>query len=175
VTAGELGQTLLEEVDFMDERPYAVGAQSLTFIAPTGHAVQYAVQGFTRNFLTFALSVSVGVALGSFLFALLTKRLQFEWFNSWRDFINHVVGGLLMGVGGVLGLGCTIGQGITGNSTLAAGSFMTTVAIVFGSALTMKYQYYRLLYEDASSAAAILSSLVDMKLLPSRLRKLEAL
>jgi hypothetical protein len=39
----------------------------------------------------------------------------------------------------------------------------------------MKYQYYRMLYEDASSTAAILSSLVDMRLLPARLRKLEAL
>jgi len=175
VTAGSLGQTLLEEVDFMDERPYAVGAQSLTFIAPAGHAVQYALQGFARNYLTFGLTVFIGVALGSFLYALLAKRLRLEWFSSWRDFGNHVVGGLLMGVGGVLGLGCTIGQGITGNSTLALGSFLTTVAIVFGSALTMKYQYYRMLYEDASSAAAILSSLVDMRLLPARLRKLEAL
>ena len=67
VTAGSLGQTLLEEVDFMDERPYAVGAQSLTFIAPAGHAVQYALQGFARNYLTFGLTVFIGVALGSFL------------------------------------------------------------------------------------------------------------
>ncbi|MDH3453066.1 MAG: YeeE/YedE thiosulfate transporter family protein [Gammaproteobacteria bacterium] len=51
-----------------------------------------------------------GVPLGSFSYALFTARLRLDWFNSGRDFINHAVGGLLMGVGGVLDLGCTIGR-----------------------------------------------------------------
>lgn len=71
-------------------------------------------------------------------------------------------------------MGCTIGQGITGVSTLALGSILSLISIIFGSALTMKIQYYKLVYEEeASFFAALASSLVDMKLLPSKMRKLE--
>ncbi|MDP2252974.1 MAG: YeeE/YedE thiosulfate transporter family protein [Thiobacillus sp.] len=49
---------------------------------------------------------------------------------------------MLMGFGGVLAMGCTIGQGITGFSTLALGSILTFIAIVVGSAATMKVQYF---------------------------------
>jgi len=81
-----------------------------------------------------------------------------------------------MGFGGVLALGCTIGQGITGMSTLALGSILTLVSIIFGSALTMKIQYYKMVYEDeASFGKALVTSLVDMKLLPSSMRRLDAI
>jgi hypothetical protein len=66
---------------------------------------------------------------------------------SWSDFFRHLAGGVLMGIGGVLGMGCTIGQGITGVSTLALGSFLTLVSIIAGSAATMKYQYYLMMRE----------------------------
>jgi len=80
-----------------------------------------------------------------------------------------------MGIGGVLALGCTIGQGITGFSNLAVGSVITFVFIVFGSALTMKIQYYKMVYEsEASFGGAFVTALVDMKLLPGSMRKLEA-
>jgi len=60
----------------------------------------------------------------------------------------HAIGAALMGIGGVLAMGCTIGQGISGVSTLALGSFVTLVAIIAGSAGTMKYQYYLMMRED---------------------------
>ena len=175
VTAGPLGQTLLEEVDFMDQRPFAVGAQSLTFIAPTAHAVQYVEQGFAMTYATFGLAVLMGVILGSFLYALVRGEIRLEWFRRLDDFVNHVVGGLLMGVGGILAMGCTVGQGMSGTSTLALGSFLASASIVFGSALTMKFRYYRLLYGDASSVATLITVLVDFRILPARFRKLEAL
>ena len=79
-----------------------------------------------------------------------------------------------MGFGGVLAMGCTIGQAVTGVSTLAIGSFIAFAGIVFGSALTMKIQYYKLVYEDeANFFSALTASLADMKLLPNSLRKLE--
>ena len=81
-----------------------------------------------------------------------------------------------MGFGGVLGLGCTIGQGITGMSTLALGSILTFISIIFGSAMTMKIQYYKLVYEDeASFGKAFITALVDMKLLPASMRKLDSI
>ena len=81
-----------------------------------------------------------------------------------------------MGFGGVLGLGCTVGQAISGVSTLALGSFLVFISIVFGSALTMKIQYYQMVYEEeATFIKSLLSSLVDMKLLPSGMRKLDTI
>jgi hypothetical protein len=117
-----------------------------------------------------------GVIVGSFLWALVSKSFRLEWFASGKDFLNHFIGAVLMGFGGVLALGCTIGQGITGVSTLAIGSFLALFSIIFGSALTMKIQYYKLVYEDeATFFKSLITSLVDMKLLPSGLRKLEAI
>jgi hypothetical protein len=53
-----------------------------------------------------------------------------------------------MGIGGVLSMGCTVGQAITGVSTLALGSVLTLIAIVAGAGATMKYQYWRMMQED---------------------------
>ena len=148
--------------------------QSLTFINPTGQTLGYAASGFDKVNLTFGVALVLGVILGSFLWSIVTKSFRIEWFASIGDFFNHLVGGILMGFGGVLAMGCTVGQGITGVSTLAVGSILSLVSIIFGCALTMKIQYYKLVYEEeASFFAALTSSLVDMKLLPSKMRKLE--
>ena len=156
-----------------DTRP--LSPQSFTFINPMGQTLGYAAAGFKSTFLTFGVMALLGVIAGSFLWSLVTRSFRIEWFASARDFVTHLIGAILMGFGGVLAMGCTIGQGITGVSTLAVGSFIALVAIVFGSALTMKIQYYKLVYEEeASFMKALVTSLVDMKLLPGGLRKLEA-
>ncbi len=174
MTTGELGQTLLEEADMMDDKPFAIGAQSFTFSQPPGHFVRWAETGFSSSLLTFALVAAFGVVAGSFLYSILTRKFRTEWFANWTDFAVHIVGGLLMGIGGVLAMGCTIGQAVTGASTLAMGSFLTFFAIVFGSALTMKIQFYKMVYEEeASFAKTLVAGLADMKLLPNSLRKLD--
>lgn len=176
VTAGPLGQQWQNDAAFMDVPPAAVGAQSFTFVSPSGQFSYYLTSGFAKNLVTFGMMAAGGVVLGSLLFALATRRFRFEWFSSWSDFARHLVGGFLMGVGGVLGMGCTIGQGVTGVSTLALGSYMTLGSIIFGSALTMKVEYYRMVYEgEATVFSALVAALVDMHLLPGRLRKLEAI
>ena len=150
--------------------------QSFTFISPIGQAFGYATSGFSKTFMTFGVMSVLGVILGSFVWSLISRRFRIEWFASFKDFVMHMIGGILMGFGGVLGLGCTIGQGITGVSTMAAGSFLVFVSIVFGSALTMKIQYYKMVYEaEATFLKAFTTSLVDMKLLPSGMRQLEAI
>jgi len=154
-----------------DSRP--LSAQSYTFINPMGQSVGYAAGGFDATMLTFGVMAVAGVILGALLSSLISRSFRFEWFASFRDFANHFVGAVLMGFGGVLAMGCTIGQGITGVSTLALGSFLTLGAIIFGSALTMKVSYYRMVYEEATFAQALAAALADMRLLPASLRQLE--
>ncbi len=162
--------------DDPDARPKDVGVQSFTFINPIGQTLRLALNNFDNVFITFGVMAVIGVIAGSFIWALISRSFRIEWFVDFRDFFNHFIGGILMGIGGVLGLGCTIGQGITGISTLALGSFLAFGGIVFGSAMTMKIQYYKLVYEEeASFIKAFLSALVDMKLLPAGMRKLDAI
>jgi hypothetical protein len=153
----------------------ALSPQSYTFINPMGQTLGYATSGFNSSLLTFGVMALLGVIAGSFLWSLINRSFRIEWFASFGDFVNHLVGAILMGFGGVLAMGCTIGQGITGVSTLAVGSFVTLISIILGSALTMKVQYYKMVYEDEASVfSALVTSLADMHLLPNSLRKHEA-
>ena len=153
----------------------AIAPQSFTFINPMGQTLGYVASGFKSIGLSFGVMAVAGVILGSLLWSLITRSFRFEWFASFKDFLNHFIGAILMGFGGVLGMGCTIGQGVTGVSTLAVGSFITLISIVFGCALTMKIQYYKMVYEaDASFFKSLVTALVDMKLLPASMRQLEA-
>ncbi|MGV6859827.1 MAG: YeeE/YedE family protein [bacterium] len=176
VTIGPKGQALLEEMEMMDEPPFAAGAQSFTFVQPSGHLLRWAETGFASSLISFALVAAAGVVVGSLLYSLLARKFNIEWFSSWKDFATHMIGGVLMGLGGVLAMGCTIGQGVTGASTLAMGSFLALISIIIGSALTMKVQLYKMVYEEeASLGKALLTGMADLKLLPNRLRKFDAI
>ena len=174
VTTGPLGRSLMDEVEFLDEVPYDVGAQSFTFVKPSGHLYYLASEGFAANVVTFALVAALGVVVGAFFYSVVSGKFRVEWFNDGGDFLRHVSGGLLMGIGGVLSLGCTFGQAIAGASTLALGSFVTFASIVLGAALTMKVQYYKMVYEEeATFAKALVASLADLRLMPGGWRRLE--
>ncbi|NCF62452.1 MAG: YeeE/YedE family protein [Gammaproteobacteria bacterium] len=150
-------------IGFDDFEP--VRFESHTFVAPTGEALQY-LMTFTGSTISFGVSTVFGVILGSFVYAVVTRKFRFEYFVNLSDLIRHILGGILMGFGGVMALGCTIGQGITGISTLALGSLMALTSIVFGSALTMKVEYY--LMDEVGFWRALRRALSDMKLLPAR-------
>ena len=96
----------------------------------------------------------VGIILGSFAYAIASRTFRWEGFAGPEDTANHVVGGVLMGFGGVTALGCTIGQGLTGVSTLAVGSILSLGAIIFGSVMAVKYQMWRIDRMEARAAAA---------------------
>ena len=117
-------------------------AESMSFVAPTAYTLEYwAYWTDASNIVTFAVATVFGVGIGSFLYALVTKSFRWEAFSSAQDMFYHIIGGTLMGFGGVTAMGCTIGQGITGLSTLSLGSFLALASIVAGSAITMKIQY----------------------------------
>jgi uncharacterized membrane protein YedE/YeeE len=139
--------------------------ESFTFVAPAGESLQY-LMTYTGSTISFGVSAVFGVILGSFLYAVLARKFRWEYFVSLDDMRRHISGGILMGFGGVLALGCTVGQGITGISTLALGSLVALLSIVFGSALTMKVEYY--LLDETGFFAALRNALADMRLFPAR-------
>jgi uncharacterized membrane protein YedE/YeeE len=175
LTGGSLGQEWMEAAEWMDEPPRGIGVQSYTFVNPMGEALVYLGRPGDGSRLTFGVVALAGVSVGAFLYSASTRNLRIEWFASGTDFLRHLIGAALMGVGGVLAMGCTVGQGITGVSTLALGSFVALAAMILGSATTMKVDYYKMLYEDASLVDALLSAWVDMHLVPESMRRLEAL
>jgi len=153
-------------VGFDDFDP--IRLESFTFIAPTGQGLMY-LMTFTGSTINFGVAAVSGVILGSFLYVILTGKFRLESFTDRNDMVRHIVGGVFMGFGGVLALGCTIGQGITGMSTLALGSLLALISIVFGSALTMKMDFY--LMDDEGFFNALRQSLADMRLFPGSKKK----
>lgn len=147
LTGGVLGQAWKEYAEFATQVPSRVQVQSYTFISPMGDTVRYLLSPGTTTLVNFGVVALAGVIAGSFVYALIARSFRIEWFVSVKDFANHAVGGVLMGVGGVLSMGCTVGQAITGMSTMAIGSALTFLAIVIGAAGTMKYQYWRMMQE----------------------------
>ena len=141
--------------------------ESYTFVGPTADSLMY-LMTFTGSTINFGIAAVFGVILGSFIYVVLTGKFRIETFTDRDDMIRHIKGGILMGFGGVLALGCSIGQGVTGMSTLALGSLLSLVSIIFGSALAMKVEYYRL--DDISFLAALRQSLTDMRLFPGSRR-----
>ena len=140
-----------------------VRLESYTFTGPTADSLMY-LQTFSGSTIGFGVAAVFGVILGSFLYVILTGKFRLETFTNSADMIRHMLGGVLMGFGGVLALGCTIGQGISGMSTLALGSLLTLISIIFGSALTMKVDYYRL--DEIGFFSALRCALADMHLFP---------
>lgn len=114
-----------------------VPVASLTFVAPIADALQYVMlsTGLTVN---FGIATVGGVLAGSLLTAVVTRRFELEGFHSPRHMLRSVAGAALMGVGGVMALGCSVGQGLTGLSTLALTSFVAVAGIVAGTALGLR-------------------------------------
>jgi len=144
LTGGSIGREWRDYAEMATVVPSRVQVQSYTFAAPMGDTVRYLLDPANFSLVNFGVVAFAGVILGSSLWSVLDRQFRLEWFASWQDFANHAVGGVLMGIGGVLSMGCTFGQAITGISTLAVGSILTFLAIVIGAAGTMKYQYWRI-------------------------------
>jgi uncharacterized protein len=132
VAAGWFATAYLGADDF---NPVAV--TSLTFIAPIADAVQYAMlsTGLTLN---FGIAMVAGVFAGSLVTALATGRFRLEGYSSPRHMVRSIGGAALMGAGGAMAYGCSIGQGLTGLSTLALPSFVAVAGILLGTAAGLR-------------------------------------
>ncbi len=118
--------------------------ESLSFVAPTAYGLELLMLWTDKSLhLTFGIATALGVAAGSFVYALASGRFQWEGFASLDDLRNQLIGAVLMGFGGVTALGCTVGQGVSGLSTLAMGSLIAVAGIVAGAVATMKFMIWR--------------------------------
>ena len=123
-------------------------AESFSFVAPLAYTLELLMLWTDKSLtITFGIMAALGIVTGSFVYAISSKSFRWEGFTRVDDLANHIVGGILMGFGGITALGCTVGQGISGFSTLALGSILTFGAIIAGSAATMKYQYWKIMRE----------------------------
>jgi uncharacterized membrane protein YedE/YeeE len=113
--------------------------ESLSFVAPLAFGLELLMLWTDKSLhLTFGIASVLGVVAGSALHALTSSSFRWEGFASMGDLRNQLVGAMLMGFGGVTALGCTVGQGLSGLSTLAIGSFIAVAGIVAGSVATLK-------------------------------------
>lgn len=120
-------------------------AEALTFTAPMAHTVDWLILFSDRSkVITLGVASVLGVVAGACAMALASKTFRWEGFASVEDLGNHLVGGILMGVGGVTAIGCTVGQGLSGISTLSLNSFVALPAIIGGAWLGLRYQMWRL-------------------------------
>jgi hypothetical protein len=119
-------------------------SEALSFVSPIAYTLDWLMFFSDKSKLLTVGIVSVaGVIAGSAAVSLLGRDFRWEGFGSTEDVGNHLAGGLLMGVGGVTAMGCTIGQGLSGISTLSATSFVAVAGIVLGALAAFRYQIWR--------------------------------
>jgi len=119
--------------------------ESLTFTAPMAYTLDWLIfYSDTSKVLTFGVVTVVGVVVGAFVQAVLERSFRWEGFSSTQDTALHLVGAACMGVGGVTALGCTIGQGLSGLSTLSLTSVIAVAGIGLGAVIGLRFQIWLL-------------------------------
>lgn len=148
--SGHIG-FLAEHPETLEEAFIATNSgrmESLSFVAPQAYTLELLMLwSDSSRTVSFGIASALGVIAGSFVWTVATRSFRWEGFASVEDTASHLIGAALMGFGGVVAMGCTVGQGISGFSTLALGSIVTFGAIVAGAAATLKFQYWRLMRE----------------------------
>lgn len=119
--------------------------ESLSFVAPLAYSLDWLILfSDSSKVLTLGIVSALGVVLGAAVVALATRSFRWEGFRGTEDTANHIIGAALMGVGGVTAVGCTVGQGLSGISTLALGSFIALAGIVAGAWAGLRWQTWRM-------------------------------
>jgi len=118
--------------------------ESMSFVAPTAYSLELLMLWTDKSLrVSFGITTVLGVIAGSLAYALASRSFAWEGFASLADLRNQLVGAVLMGFGGVTAMGCTVGQGMSGLSTLSIGSLIAVAGIVGGAVATMKYMLWR--------------------------------
>ena len=145
--SGHVGY-LAEDPATLEEKFVATNSgrlESFSFTAPVAFLVELLMLWTdTTRIVTFGIAGVLGMIVGATGMALATRTFRWEGFTNIEDLGNHIAGGILMGFGGVTALGCTIGQGLTGISTLALGSMLALGGIIAGCLACLRYQVWRI-------------------------------
>ncbi len=112
---------------------------SLTFVRPVAESIVYFTRYTGIQSMGFSVAVVLGAVFGAMIVALATGRFRISGFADHADTRRNLAGATLMGVGGILALGCTIGQGVVGISTMAAASFLAFAAMALGAVAGVKH------------------------------------
>jgi uncharacterized protein len=119
--------------------------EAMSFVAPLSYTLDWLMFFSDKNkVISLGIASVMGVVCGAALDAIRSRRFRLEGFAGTEDLANHLMGAALMGVGGVTALGCTVGQGLSGLSTLSLTSFVAVAGIIAGAVLALKYQIWRL-------------------------------
>ncbi len=121
--------------------------QALSFTAPLARTLDWFISFDASTTLTLGVVAVFGVVLGSFIHSMYNRSFQWEGFSSTQDTALHIVGGLFMGVGGVTAGGCTVGQGLSGISTLSVTSMIALTGIMLGGVIGLRLQLWLLMRE----------------------------
>ena len=117
-----------------------INLSGITFVYPTAKSLELFML-YEVNELTFSISLVIGVLLGAFTMSKFNRRYSFGCTAAKGEnrVKNNMIGGALMGTGGILSIGCTVGQGLTGLSTLAFASAIAIISIFISGAITAIY------------------------------------
>ncbi|AKI01451.1 YeeE/YedE family protein (DUF395) [Hoeflea sp. IMCC20628] len=132
-----------------------IQAESLSFIRPLATTGELALES---GFAGLDQGVLLGAVIGAFVAALLSGEFRISTFSEpgvpsiWR----YAAGSVLMGFGGILAVGCTIGAGLTGGSVLAVSSLLGLASMIGGAALTQLV--LRSVARESASPSAIIAA-----------------
>ena len=129
VGLGWVATSLLADPFNVSQRP-----QSLTFVAPIARALFGVLMGHDSG-LDFGVMSVIGVIIGALCASLYAQEFRWEAFDDDREMRRHMLGGALMGFGGVLAGGCTIGQGLSAGSLLAISMPIALISMMLGARL----------------------------------------
>ncbi|MGQ0512261.1 MAG: YeeE/YedE family protein [Betaproteobacteria bacterium] len=143
------------QIGFVPEHPETLEAawlatdsgrpEALSFVAPTAYGLELLTLWSDRSTtLSFGVATALGTLLGALALTLARREFRWEAFRDAGDMGQHLLGALLMGVGGVTALGCSIGQGLSGLSQLSAGSVIAVAGIAAGAVAALRWQAWRI-------------------------------
>ncbi len=144
--SGQIGY-VAEDPNTLEEKFVGTNSgrlEALSFVAPIAYTLELLMFWSDKSrYVTLGVAAVLGMIAGSFAYAAITRQFRWEGFRDVEDTANHLVGAACMGIGGVTALGCTVGQGLSGVSTLALGSVLACAAILAGGVAGVKYQAWR--------------------------------
>lgn len=173
VTGSHWARDIWDGLQWSEQPPAGMGAQSLTFTGPSAEWLRYLAHPDAHLF-TFGMLALLGVIVGAMGYQVWQRVFKLVWFTDCRECIRYTVGAMMMGVGGVLAGGCSVGQGLTGISTLGVGSLLALAGILGGGTITMKIIFYSVMFPESTFVARVAATLADVRLLPRRWHRLDA-